>query len=125
MTGTEREGLTMRSTSLAAVFLALLLGLSPPALAEEPAPDLRRGLELLDEGARRLLDGLRGEIEPFLSNEVLPLLERLGALIDDLSHYELPERLPNGDILIRRAPDAPPLPDPAPDTNIPPEPVEI
>jgi hypothetical protein len=29
-------------------------------------------------------------------------------MIDDLSAYEMPERLPNGDILIRRRADAPP-----------------
>jgi hypothetical protein len=31
----------------------------------------------------------------------------MGELMDDVTSYELPERLPNGDIIIRRSPDAP------------------
>lgn len=38
---------------------------------------------------------------------VAPALERLMALVDDMTFYELPEMLENGDIIIRRKPDAP------------------
>jgi hypothetical protein len=54
------------------------------------------------------------EARPFFEEEMLPFLERLSTLIDDLAAYELPERLPNGDIIIRRSPDAPPVDDPEP-----------
>ena len=40
------------------------------------------------------------------------LLSDLYRLIDDFDAYEMPERLPNGDIIIRRKPPAPALPDP-------------
>jgi hypothetical protein len=40
------------------------------------------------------------------------MAESLLALMDDIGNYQPPERLPNGDILIRRKPDRP-LPPPA------------
>ena len=42
------------------------------------------------------------EARPFFEEEMLPFLESLGALMDDMTAYERPERLPNGDIIIRR-----------------------
>lgn len=101
----------MRQAGLRMLCFAVALGFANPAPAQTPAPedDLRRGLELLGQGAREMLEGLMDEMRPLLEDEVVPMLERLGALVDDLSHYQLPELLPNGDILIRRAPDAPPL----------------
>ena len=110
----------MRHAVVRMLCLAVMLGLAGPVQAQDPLPetettpeaDLRRGLELLGEGAREMFEGLMDEMRPLLEDEVVPMLERLGALIDDLSHYEMPELLPNGDILIRRAPDAPPLQDP-------------
>jgi hypothetical protein len=105
------EGSTMRQAVFRMLCFAVALGLAGPASAQTPTPedDLRRGLALLGEGAREMFEGLIDEIRPLLEGEVVPMLERLGALVDDLSHYQLPELLPNGDILIRRAPDAPPL----------------
>ena len=54
-----------------------------------------------------------------------PVLQDLAAQVDDIRNYQAPERLPNGDILIRRREDAPAPPplgdtlrpdeDPAPD----------
>ena len=95
------------------ILLAALLGLGAPAAAQDEG--MRDGLDLLGEGTRMILEGLMDEMRPmleearpFFEEEVLPLLDRLGEVMDDLSYYELPERLPNGDILIRRAPDAPP-----------------
>jgi len=38
----------------------------------------------------------------------IALTEKMG----DMSHYELPEMLPNGDIILRRKPEATPI-DPA------------
>ena len=101
----------MRQAVFRMLCFAVALGLAAPAHAQTPAPedDLRRGLALLGEGAREIFEGLMDEMRPLLEDEVVPMLERLGTLVDDLSHYQLPELLPNGDIVIRRAPDAPPL----------------
>ncbi|NKX43449.1 hypothetical protein [Roseicyclus persicicus] len=96
------------------ILVAALLGLATPAAAQEEGEGLRDGLDLLGEGTRMILEGLMDEMRPlleearpFFEEEVLPMIDRLGELVDDLSYYELPERLPNGDIMIRRAPDAP------------------
>ena len=105
------------------IVTTLALALATPASAQDGDGSVGGGLDLLGEGSRMILDGLMedmrpmlDEVRPFLEEEVVPLLERMGDLVDDLSHYELPERLPNGDIIIRRSEDAPPLdPDPAPE----------
>ncbi len=60
--------------------------------------------EQLDEAFR----GLMEQMKPAL-NELLETLEVLEN-IDSIEHYERPEILPNGDIIIRRREDAPPLP---------------
>ncbi|PWK60955.1 hypothetical protein [Roseicyclus mahoneyensis] len=98
------------------LFLTAALSLSTPAVAQDDSGGLRDGLGLLGEGSRMILEGLLNEmrpmleeVQPFLEEEVVPMLERMGEIVDDLSHYELPERLPNGDILIRRSPEAPPF----------------
>ena len=101
----------------------LMRGLAAPAAAQEEGEGLRDGMELLGEGTRMILEGLMEEmapmleeVRPFFEEELVPMLERMGALVDDLSHYELPERLPNGDIILRRSEDAPPL-EPAPEVG--------
>lgn len=69
-----------------------------PLMAEETTnPDLDRGAELLREGFSLLLDGLAAELEP-MAEGWQDLVQQLG----DLSAYHPPERLPNGDIIIRR-----------------------
>lgn len=52
-----------------------------------------------------------------LSEGLAPLLEDLRGLIDEFGAYEAPVRLPNGDILIRRKPGAPPPPDLPPEDD--------
>lgn len=103
-------GLDMRSMMIAAALLA-----AGPALAQDDGGGMQDGLDLLGQGSRMLLEGLLDEmrpmmeeVRPFFEEELVPMLERMGEVVDDLSYYELPERLPNGDILIRRSPDAPP-----------------
>lgn len=102
--------------------LTLALTLTP-ALAQERKED--DGFNLMEEGARLFLRGMMREMEPALEDlrglaeEMRPamrafadtmgpafadLIERL----DDIRNYEAPVILPNGDILIRRRPDAPP-----------------
>ena len=98
--------------------LALALLAATPATAQDENDSLRDGLDLFSEGSRMILEGLvegmrpmLEEAQPFFEEDVLPFLQGLGAVVDDLTHYEMPERLPNGDIIIRRRPDAP---EPAP-----------
>lgn len=94
--------------------LALCAG---PVAAEDGTSLMERGLELFFEGlmqeAEPALDEFRGfaeeigpEMERFFG-EARPVLEDLLEMIDDLGNYQAPERLPNGDIIIRRRPDAP------------------
>ena len=63
---------------------------------------MREGIELLQDGMQLLFRGLMEELGP-------TLLELEGKIID-LNLYELPEVLPNGDIIIRRkaVPEKPP-----------------
>lgn len=95
--------------------LALCLALAAPAQAQEatPAPetDLEQGFDLLGEGARLLFRGLMAEMEPALQEmgeqlkAMEPMLRSLAEMIGDIRNYEAPEKLPNGDIIIRRKPD--------------------
>ena len=95
----------------------------PPAGADNaplstPRPDAPAGDgSPLDE----LFGNLLRQAEPHLEglardmgglfNEYAPAFDELTRLMDDISNYELPpQRLPNGDILIRRKSDAPPPP---------------
>ena len=97
-----------------AIALTLALVLASPAVAQDSDDDsnLREGWGLLSEGSRLILEGLAEEMRPFVDEHLLPTIAELGALIDDVALYELPERLPNGDIIIRRRvpldPDATP-----------------
>lgn len=104
------------------IALPLALGLlAGPAAAEEDAPPP----SLMERGAQMFLEGLLDEMAPAL-DEVATLLQdagpalqefvaemgpKLKAVLDeveDWSVYEAPEVLPNGDIIIRRKPPAPP-----------------
>jgi hypothetical protein len=113
---------------LPAPLLAALLAAAPLAAGEhapgaEPRAEIEEGLSLLQRGAEALLRGLRQEMEPALDRmaeelaglaaRLDPILRDLAALIDDVTAYEAPVILPNGDILIRRRPDAPAYAPPA------------
>ncbi|MBY4893186.1 hypothetical protein A8B78_19440 [Jannaschia sp. EhC01] len=99
--------------ALSVGLVAGALAIAAPAAAQDDS-ELSEGLGLLGEGTRMILEGLMEEmrpmmeeVRPYFEDEVLPFLNRMGELMDDVSSYELPERLPNGDIIIRRSPDAP------------------
>ena len=68
--------------------------LLPPELRGTPESEMQEGLDLLGEGTRLLMEGLRNELGPALEG----LRDRLG----DIDAYHPPELLPNGDIIIRR-----------------------
>ncbi len=84
-----------------AAALSLLL-LSAPSAADETGEPILPGeeeLRALGEEAEAMLRRFAEALDP--------MAERLRALIDDLDAYEAPERLPNGDIIIRRKQEAP------------------
>jgi hypothetical protein len=113
-----------------AAALALLLAALPAAAQESTPAPADEGISLMQEGARLLFEGLLDQMEPrlkelegmteemigqlepaleFLSTEIGPAFMALVARIDDLRNYAPPEFLDNGDIIIRRKPDAPPF----------------
>ena len=119
--------------------LALPLALLAPALpAQEPpaaSSEIDEGMSLLEEGARMFLRGLMTEVEPKMQDmqkglddlgskmgsaldQAQPWITALSSMVDDFGYYDPPERLPNGDIIIRRKADAPPVVL----ENLPPEP---
>ena len=90
----------MRKTLLAlAVALVPIAGAVPaPGLAADPPPG-EAPPDVMDEALERVLDALR-------------------FVLRAIPQYEMPEVLPNGDIIIRRIP---PEPEPAPAPEPPPE----
>ena len=103
---------------IAAAAIALTVTPVTPALAEDD------GISLMEEGAKLLFRGLLSEVEPAidefsgLASELEPALELFATefgpalyemiqTLDSVRYYEAPEILPNGDIIIRRSPDAP------------------
>jgi hypothetical protein len=102
----------------APIALCLILAVQPlAASAQDAQQDREDGLSLVERGMRQLFDGLIQELEPALDDmtttmkELGPMARQLANLIGDAQNYEPPERLDNGDILIRRKADAPPPPD--------------
>jgi hypothetical protein len=92
--------------------LALTLAATPLAAQEVPKDE---GPSLMEQGARLFLRGLMSEMEPALTDmqgaleeigpklaELKPQIDQLIAMVDDVRNYHMPEKLPNGDILIRR-----------------------
>jgi hypothetical protein len=100
---------------------ALAIALALPAAAQDTGPrgDMGQGIDLLGEGARLLLRGLAQEMEPALRGlgeeiaALRPVLEDLARMIGDVRNYHAPERMPNGDIIIRRR-----VPAPAPEIDL-------
>ena len=91
------------------------------ALAEDNEPS---GLSLMGRGAKDFFDGMKQEMAPAieglsdLGSKVSPALRNFTAQmgpaftellndVEDWSVYEPPQRMPNGDILIKRKPELP------------------
>ncbi|SPH18506.1 hypothetical protein DEA8626_02045 [Defluviimonas aquaemixtae] len=95
---------------LAAFTIVIATALPPGAGAQDK--DTEQGFSLLGEGARIILRSMIDEMEPALKdlrrdfgdamNEMGPALRDLAAMIGDLRNYHAPEKLPNGDIILRR-----------------------
>ena len=109
---------------LAAAMLALTLAVTPVHAQEEMDSEVDDGFSLMEEGAKMLMRGLIAEMEPAMEDmrksledfapvmgefarQVGPAFAELLSQVDDFRHYDTPEILPNGDIIIRRKPDAP------------------
>lgn len=105
------------------IILAACLALPLPAIAQEDG-EIEDGFSLMEQGAKLLFRGIMSEMEPAiddfagLAGELEPALEMLASemgpallemiqTLDSVRYYEAPEILPNGDIIIRRSPDAP------------------
>ena len=118
---------------IAPAIIAFSLAVSPVLAQEQPEADTEDGFSLMEEGARMLLRGLMSEMEPAITDlregleDMGPALAELAKTIgpafaeflnevDDFRNYSAPEFLPNGDIIIRRTPDAPAW-QPDPDTG--------
>lgn len=114
----------MKTLAPLAVCLALV---APIAHAEDEA----EGKSLMEQGMEMFFQGLREEMSPALKDlqnlteefgpqmrgffqEMGPALGDIMDQVKDWSRYDAPEILPNGDIIIRRKPDAPALPDEEP-----------
>jgi hypothetical protein len=94
------------------VTLALpVSGAAQEAPPRDPPSELSEGFDLLGEGARLLFRGLMAEMEPALQEmgeqlrAMEPMLRSLAEMIGDIRNYEAPEKLPNGDIILRRKTD--------------------
>ncbi len=106
---------------------AVALSVATPSLADgAETPPVDDGFSLMERGAQLLFEGLLKEMEPAMEDlksfadeiepglrqfvqEMGPAMAELIDKIDDFSNYEQPEFLPNGDIIIRRKPEAEPF----------------
>ncbi|ASM71499.1 MULTISPECIES: hypothetical protein [Roseobacteraceae] len=100
--------------------VTLVAALATPSFAQDDGD----GLSLMERGARMFMEGIMKEMEPAIDDlgglvdefgpamrgfaqEMGPALRDLMQQVEDWSVYDAPEILPNGDIIIRRKPDAP------------------
>ena len=87
--------------------LALLLAASPLTAETKPSSDVDQGFSLLGEGAKLLLRGMASQVEPAIKEmtdalaAAKPQLLELLNMMGNIDEYHAPERLPNGDILLR------------------------
>ena len=100
-----------------APFIVAALIATPATAQDAEAP----GLSLMERGALMFMEGILKEMEPAIeglsedfgpavrgfAEQMGPALRDLMETVEDWSVYDPPEILPNGDIIIRRKPDAP------------------
>ncbi|MEQ3626981.1 MAG: hypothetical protein ABNH26_11260 [Celeribacter sp.] len=90
--------------------------LPEPMPEDEPDADMGEGLGLLEEGGRMLFQGLMDDMRPAMEgmardlepalrrmiDEMGPALIEMSRMIRSVDDYHAPEKLPNGDIILRR-----------------------
>ena len=93
-----------------------------PAIGQsyEPPPAETQDGNSLSDGIEGFMENLLNRAQPSLdqlgqdlgglADRIGPVLGDIGKMMDDVRNYQAPERLANGDIVIRRKPDAPPPP---------------
>ena len=93
---------------ITAISTALFLAVTPVVADTAKNDDVGQGLNLVEEGMKQLFRGMLEEMGP-MKQELRGLLENMGPMmlelqdmIGDVTKYQLPEMLPNGDIIIRR-----------------------
>lgn len=74
--------------------LAPAVALSQDDATPQPNPDISQGADQIAQGLKLLFQGLMVEGQEGWA--------KLGDWLEDMNAYEAPERLPNGDIIIRR-----------------------
>ena len=100
--------------------LALLAALATGPAAAQTADEPEEGLSLIERGIGMIfrqfwqdagpeVEGLTRDLSGTMTR-LAPALQDLGVLVDDIRNYDTPERLENGDIVIRRRAGAPPPP---------------
>ncbi|MCR8722976.1 AAA+ family ATPase [Frigidibacter sp. ROC022] len=77
--------------------IALAAALAAPVAHADGDAD--EGLDLMQEGAKMIFRHMMRDMGPQISQ-----MESLARILGDWEQYEMPEVLPNGDILIRRKP---------------------
>ncbi len=99
--------------------LSSLSGVALAQAQDEAKPDAEQGRSLMERGADLFFEGLKREMAPTLDEaarlfseigpsmrsflaEMGPALAEIADQVEDWSVYEMPEILPNGDIIIRR-----------------------
>ena len=95
----------------AALITALVLTASPLSAddSRSPLPSDEEMQQLGDMAERWMRD---------FADRMSPMVQQLREIVDDLNAYEAPELLPNGDIIIRRKPDAKVVEDEAPSVEL-------
>nr|WP_111297965.1 hypothetical protein [Paracoccus saliphilus] len=100
--------------------IALLAALAAGPAPAQPADEADEGLSLIERGIGMIfrqfwqdaapeVEGLTRDLSGTMTR-LAPALQDLAVLVDDIRNYDPPERLENGDILIRRRAGAPPPP---------------
>ncbi|MEY8880987.1 hypothetical protein [Donghicola sp. XS_ASV15] len=124
----------MKQTLIVATLMLLpFSALAQDQSVADPA-EPESGFERMQRGFGMIFDGLREEVDPTVESlkdkaremapemrdwvmAMGPALRDLADKIGDLNDYHAPEKLPNGDIILRRKepmPDAPDAPQAAP-----------
>lgn len=93
-----------RPTTYALALVAALAVAPTATLAQDEAPST--GNPELSEGAQKLSEGMKMLLRGLLA-EGAEGWDKLVDWLDDINQYEAPEKLPNGDIIIRRKPTPP------------------
>lgn len=89
------------ASALALVILAASATAAPARTILAQSTEELRLPERMDRALREMMDELKPALDDALD------YMRSFEVIDDPRHYEMPEVLPNGDIIIRRRDDAP------------------